>query len=123
MNVLKIVGPLALVITTMTGTVASAADRRVESAEMNVHPRMALAGTGGRILVRVPIDADNRRLRVEIGSRSLVAAGEVALDGLGAREAYWFNLPALPAGFYYIKATVYGSSGPRSRTESQISRR
>jgi hypothetical protein len=78
---------------------------------------MALAGVGGRVLVRVPADADNRLLRIEVGSRSLVAVGEVALDGLASQDAYWFNLPALPAGYYFIKATVYGSNGPLSRGE------
>ena len=125
MNVLKIVVPMAIVAAgawAMTAGIAHAAERRAEAATVNAQPRMALAGVGGRVLVRVPADADNRRLRVEVGSRSLVAVGEVELDGLASQDAYWFTLPALPAGYYFIKATVYGSNGPLSRGESQISR-
>jgi len=126
MNVLKFVVPIALVVAgvwTATADIAHAAERRADGATMDVYPRMALAGNGGRVLVRVPRDADSRRLRVEVGSRSLVAVGEVELDGLASQEAYWFNLPALPAGYYVIKATVYGSNGPLSRADSQMSRR
>jgi hypothetical protein len=125
MNVLKFVVPVALIVAgvwTMTADIAHAAERRAEVATVDVHPRMALAGRGGRVLVRIPRDADSRRLRVEVGSRSLVAVGEVALDGLASQDAYWFTLPALPAGYYFIKATVYGPNGPLSRADSQISR-
>jgi hypothetical protein len=125
MNVLKIVVPIAIVaagVWTTAADIAHAAERRADAATVNAHPRMALAGVGGRVLVRVPLDADNRRLRVEVGSRSLVAVGEVELDGLASQEAYWFTLPALPAGYYFIRATVYGSNGPLSRADSQISR-
>jgi hypothetical protein len=125
MNVVKIAVPIAIVVAgmwAMTADIAQAAERRAEAASVNAHPRMALAGVGGRLLVRVPADADNRRLRVEVGSRSLIAVGEIALDGLTSQNAYWFNLPALPAGYYLVKATVYGSNGPLSFAESQISR-
>jgi hypothetical protein len=84
---------------------------------------MALAGSAGRVLVRIPRDAENRRLRVEVESRSLVAVGEVALDGLASQDAYWFNLPALPAGYYYVKAIVYGANGELTRADSQMSRK
>ena len=125
MNVLKIVVPIAVIaagIWTATGDVAVAAERRAEAAAVTAQPRVALAGVGGRVLVRVPADADNRRLRVEVGSRSLFAVGEVALDGLASQDAYWFTLPALPIGYYYINVTVFGTNGPLARASSQISR-
>src|SRR5262245_7543821 len=129
MKLSKIVVALALVAAggwAMTRGVAQAADRRVDVARVasvDVFPRMALKGNGGRVIVRVPADADNRRLRVEIGSGSLVAVGEVALDGLASQDAYLFTLPALPAGQYYITAIVYGTNGPLARASSQMGRR
>jgi len=123
MKLSRIVVALALTaagVGAMTAGVVHAAERT--DAAVDVYPRMALAGNGGRVIVRVPRDADSRRLRVEVGSSSLVAVGEVALDGLASEDAYLFRLPALPSGHYYVKAIVYGTNGTLSRAEAQMSR-
>jgi hypothetical protein len=83
---------------------------------------MALAGSGVRILVRVPPDADNRRLRVTVDSGSFSRTSEIDLEGIRAAEAHWFDLRALPAGDYLVEAIVYCSTGPRSRVEGKFSR-
>jgi len=81
-----------------------------------------MAGSGVRILVRVPADAENRRLRVTIDSESFSRTSEIDLEGLRAAEAHWFDLPALPAGDYLVEAVVYGSTGERRRIQDRFSR-
>lgn len=126
MHLVKIVGRLALglaAVVPMAATAASGTERHVRAAAaLDVRPRMAFAGSGVRILVRVPADADNRRLRVTIDSGSFARTSEIDLEGLRAPGTHWFDLPALPAGDYLVEAIVYGSTGPRSRVEDRFSR-
>jgi hypothetical protein len=120
------VGCVALLLTTVVPMSASAASRAERQgqrpAALNVRPRMAMAGSGVRILVRVPADAENRRLRVTIDSESFSRTSEIDLEGLRAAEAHWFDLPALPAGDYLVEAVVYGSTGERRRIQDRFSR-
>jgi len=126
MHHVKIVGRLVLIlasISSMAAIVASGAERQVQpAAALVVRPRMAFAGSGVRILVRVPADADNRRLRLTIDSGLFSRISEIDLEGLRAAEAHWFDLPALPAGDYTVEAIVYGSTGPRRRIEDRFTR-
>lgn len=126
MQLVKIVGRLALLlaaVSTVAASVAGGAERRTQPvAALDIRPRMAFAGHDVRILVRVPPDADNRRLRVTIDSGSFSRTSEIDLEGVRAPGAHWFNLPALPAGEYLVEAVVYSSTGPRSRTEGTFSR-
>ena len=126
MQVVNMVGGLALLLAAVSSTAAgaaSAAERRAQPvAALDIRPRMAFAGRDVRILVRVPPDPDNRRLRVTIDSGSFSRTSEIDLEGLRAPGAHWFNLPALPAGDYLVEAIVYGSTGPRTRLEGAFSR-
>jgi len=126
MHLVKSVGRLALVLALVSPIVASGAERANQptqpGAALDVRPRMAFAGSSVRILVRVPADAENRRLRLTIDSGDFTRSSEIDLEGQRAAEAHWFNLPALPAGDYVVEAIVYGSMGPRSRAQDRFSR-
>jgi hypothetical protein len=126
MHRVNTVGRLALLLAAVSSTavgLANGADRRAQPvAALDIRPRMAFAGHDVRILVRVPPDPDNRRLRLTIDSGSFSRTSEIDLEGLQAPAAHWFNLPALPSGDYMVEAIVYGSTGPRRRLEGTFSR-
>ena len=117
MHLGKIARRLALVLAAISSVASGEA-----AGSLDIRPRMAMAGRDVRILVRVPPDADNRRLRLSIDSGSFARTSEIDLEGLQAPGAHWFDLPALPAGDYMVEAVVYGSTGPRSRFEDRFSR-
>ena len=126
MHPVHIVVRLALLlaaVSSMAAGVASGVERQAQpGAALDIRPRLAFAGSDVRILVRVPPDPDNRRLRLTIDSGSFARTSEIDLEGLRAPGAHWFNLPALPAGDYLVEAVVYSSTGPRSRVEGTFSR-
>jgi hypothetical protein len=114
---------LLAAVSSMASGVANGVERRAQPvAALDIRPRLAFAGSDVRILVRVPPDPDNRRLRVTIDSGSFARTSEIDLEGVRAPGAHWFNLPALPAGDYLVEAVVYSSTGPRSRVEGTFSR-
>jgi hypothetical protein len=122
----KIARRLALVLAAISSVAAgeiTGSERQAQPvAALDIRPRMALAGHDVRILVRVPPDEDNRRLRVSIDSGSFSRTSEIDLEGRQAAGAHWFDLPALPAGDYLVEAIVYGSAGPRNRLQDRFSR-
>lgn len=125
MHVRKVVCGLALVLAAAGTAAARDAGRQPHqtgAATVGVWPRIAFAGAGVRLMVRVPAAADNRRLRITVDSGTYMRTSEIDLGGDRAPEAHWFDLRDLPAGEYVVEAVVFGSTGPRTRVEDHFSR-
>jgi len=124
MTLQKFIGLIVVAAALVAPAATSGAERagHADAASVDVRPRTAFAGSGARILVRIPADAENRRLRLVVDSGDFSSSSEIDLAGDQAPRAHWFTLQGLPAGEYLVEATVFGSTGPRSRVVGRFTR-
>jgi hypothetical protein len=61
------------------------------------------------VQVRIPPDAENRRLRISIISDAYYRSSEVQLDGLESMLIHMLSLKEVPGGDYLATAIVFGA--------------
>jgi hypothetical protein len=100
-----------LIMTAAVFPVRARADRREPEVSVRMMPRVAQAPATVQLLVHVPPQPENRRLRVTIDSIGYYRSSDLQLDGDRAAMVHSVRWLGVPSGEYDVVVQLIRSDG------------
>jgi hypothetical protein len=113
---------LAALVAALLFAPAAGAAGQDGAQEVSVHvtPHVCFEGGAVRTQVRLPRDAANRALRVEVDSGGYYSSSTVQIDGDAAPELHERRWLDLPAGKYMVTVLIVRASGETSGAQTSF---